>query len=140
MYSIVAHEESRVMRDRGQIQMQKHWMPSTRIGECYRGRAMPNLVGRVLSIVHVCQQAVTLALMAPVWKSKPWYPTLLVMTVKFPILLPHNEDLILPTHPEGVPEVVPQLAAWLISGSSTKIKKFRKRAQSCSMYHETKSP
>ena len=93
-----------------------------------RGYANPpwNLVGRVLNKVQQDQE--TLVLVAPVWKSQPWYPKLLEMMVDFPILLPPREDLILPTHPECVPEVMPQLAAWHISGSSTKTKKFRRRA------------
>ena len=42
-----------------------------------RGYANPpwSLVGRVLNRVQ--QQKVTLVLIAPVWKSQPWYPTLL---------------------------------------------------------------
>ena len=88
-----------------------------------RGYANPpwNLVGRVLNGI---QEEVTLVLVAPVWKSQPWYPILLEMLVDFPILLPHTEDLVIPTHPEGVPEVLPQLAAWLISGNTSKTKKF----------------
>ena len=97
-----------------------------------RGYANPpwNLVGRVLN--RVCQQKVTLVLIAPVWKSQPWYPTLLEMLIDFPILLPHKGDLILPTNPGCVLEVVPQLAAWLISGNVTKIKRFQRKAWSCS--------
>ena len=44
----------------------------------------------------------------------------------FPILLPHTEDLIIPTHPEGVPAVLSQLATWLISGNTSKAKKILK--------------
>ena len=72
--------------------------------------------------------AVTLVLVAPVWKNQPWYPILLEMLVDFPILLPHTEELIIPIHPEGVPAVLPQLAVWLISGNATKTKKILKRA------------
>ena len=56
------------------------------------------------------------------------YPILLEMLVDFPILLPHTEDLIIPTHPEDVPAVLPQVAAWLISGNASKAKKILKRA------------
>ena len=104
-----------------------------------RGYANPpwNLVGKVLNRVR--QQQVTLVLVAPVWKSQPWYPILLDMLVDFPILIPHKEDLIIPTHPEGVPAVLPQLAAWLISGNASKAKRFLRRAQSCCLHHENKS-
>ena len=67
---------------------------------------------------------ITLVLVAPVWKSQPWYLILLEMLVHFPILLPHTENLIIPTHPEGVPAVLPQLVAWLILGNVSKTKKF----------------
>jgi len=91
-----------------------------------------NLVGRVLNRVY--QQQVTLALIAPVWKSQPWYPTLLGMAVDFPILLPNKQDLIIPTHLGCAPEVRPQLAAWLISGIGTRTRKFQRRVQSCSSH------
>lgn len=97
-----------------------------------KGYANPpwNLVGRVLNRVR--QQEITLVLVAPVWKNQPWYPALLEMIVDFPIRLPQGKDLIIPTHPECVPEIIPQLAAWHISGDATKTKKFLKRAQNCS--------
>ena len=116
-------------------------MPSTRIGATYRGGGYANppwnLVGRVLNRAQL--QQVTLVLVAPVHKSQPWYPILLEVLVDFPILLPYMEDLIIPTHPEGVPAVLPQLAAWLISGNVSKTKKFRRRAQSCCLHHGDRS-
>ena len=104
-----------------------------------RGYANPpwNLVGKVLNRIR--QQQVTLVLVAPVWKSQPWYPILLEMLVDFPILLPHMEDLIIPTHLEGVPAVLPHLVEWLISGNVSKTKKFQKRAQSCCSHHGDRS-
>ena len=104
-----------------------------------RGYANPpwNLVGRVLNRIQ--QQQVTLVLVAPVLKSQPWYPILLEMLVDFPILLPHMEDLIIPTHPEGVPGVLPQLAAWLISGNVSITKIFQRKALSCCLHHGDRS-
>jgi hypothetical protein len=61
------------------------------------------------------------------------FPILLKSLVDFPILLPQRRDLIIPTHPESVPEMMSQLAAWRISGNDTKTRKFHKRAQSCSL-------
>ena len=104
-----------------------------------RGYANPpwNLVGRVLNTVRQLQ--VTLVLVAPVWKSQPWYPILLEMLVDFPTLLPHKEDLIIPSHPMSTPAVLPPLAAWLISGDVTKTKTFQKRAKICSLHHGGRS-
>ena len=98
-----------------------------------RGYASPpwNLVGRVLNRMR--QQKITHILVAPVWKSQPWYPALLEMMVDFPILLPQRRDLIILTHQECVPEIIPQLAAWLISGDATRTKRFQRRARSCTL-------
>ena len=87
---------------------------------------------------RVLQQQITLVLVAPVWKSQPQYPILLDMLVDFPVLLPHKKDLIIPTHPESVPAMVPQLAEWLISGNVSRTRNFcrRHRAAACIMETE----
>ena len=82
-------------------------------------------MGRVLN--RLCQQKITLVLVAPVRKRQLWYPMLLEYLVDFPILLPQRADLIIPTHPESVPEMMPRLAAWHISRDATRIRKFCKR-------------
>ena len=56
-----------------------------------------------------------------------------------PLLLPHKEDLIIPTHPKGMPAVLHQLAAWHISGNASKAKAFLKKAQSCIFHHRDRS-
>jgi hypothetical protein len=84
------------------------------------GEYSPELVNR----------GVTLVLIASVWENQPWYPALLEI---LPLLLPQEEDLIIPTHPESLPEVLPQLAAWHISGNATRIRQFQKRARSRSL-------
>ena len=96
-----------------------------------KGYANPpwNLVGRVLNRVQ--QQEITQVLIAPVWKSQPWYPTLLELLVDFPLCLPQRRDLIMPTHPQCMPVMTPQLAAWHISGDATKTKQLQSRARSC---------
>ena len=90
-----------------------------------RGYANPpwNLLGRVLNRIQ--QQKVILVLIAPVWKSQPWYPTLLELLMDFLWLLPLRKDLMVPTHAECMPGIVPQLAAWLISGDVTRTRKFQ---------------
>ena len=52
-----------------------------------RGYANPpwNLVGRTSSQIQT--QQVDVVLIAPVWKSQPWYPTLLLMLIDFPRLI-----------------------------------------------------
>ena len=70
------------------------------------GRAMPtHHRGRTLS--HVRTQRATLVLVAAVWKTQAWHPTLLGMLMDFLIMLHHQDGLIQP------------LAAWPISGNNT---------------------
>ena len=56
-----------------------------------------SLVGRVPAQVQ--QQRADLVLIAPVWKSQPWYPALLEMCTEPPKLLPALDNLIQPTYP-----------------------------------------
>ena len=77
-----------------------------------------NLIGGVLAQTRL-QQA-ELVLVAPVWKAQGWYPVLLEMLVEVPLLIPPRRDLITTTHEDSLPEVVPQLAVWAISGSATR--------------------
>ena len=97
-----------------------------------KGYANPpwNLVGHVLSRVRQLQ--VTIVLIAPVWTNQPWHPVLLGMLIDSPVLLPQRSNTIHSTHPGCVPELMPQLAVWHISGDVTRTKKFRRTAQSCS--------
>ena len=108
----------------GPAQKQTFWMPQLEL-EQPTGKVLcqPPLEPSMQSAEQSRRQQFTLVLVAPVWKSQLWYPILLEMLEDFPILLPHMEDLIIPTHPEGVPAVLPQLAAWLISGNASKAKK-----------------
>ena len=102
-----------------------------------RGYANPprNLVGRA----EFSNKKITLVLIAPVWKSQPWYPTLQGLLMDFSRLLPLRRDLIILTHAEYMPGMAPQLAAWLISGDATRTRKFQRRAQSCSWLPEGKN-
>ena len=92
-----------------------------------------NLVSKVIS--QVGHQEAQLVLVAPVWKSEVWYPTLLEMFIQEPLLLPSRPGLIQPTHRVYMPDITPQLAAWVISGVDSKAKRFRKKLQSSSLHH-----
>ena len=77
------------------------------------------------------QEQVDCILIVPVWRSWPWYPTLLSMLIERPLLLPHGRRILkLP----GTDKIHPfccqkkfQLAAWNISGKACKTKAFRKK-------------
>ena len=97
-----------------------------------------NLIGRVLAQTH--PQQAELVLVAPVWKAQGWYPVLLEMLVEVPLLIPPRRDLITATHEDSLPEVVPQLAVWAISGSATRSARFLRELRNCSWRHGDRSP
>ena len=101
----------------------------------FRGYANPpwNLIGRTLAQVR--NQEAHLVLVAPVWKSQTWYPMLLEMAVKQPLLLPNSPNLIRPTHRINRPDIVPRLAAWAISGTDSQARAFQRRLQNSSSPH-----
>ena len=98
-----------------------------------KGYANPpwSLIGRVLSKVQMDKAHIVLV--APVWKTQPWYPLLLQMLVAIPRLINHNQQML----NRGPEDIVPQLAVWHISGSDTETKSFwRKLLPSCSSHGE----
>ena len=70
-----------------------------------KGYANPpwNLVGRTLSQVQA--QRASIVMVAPVWKTQTWYPTLLGMLTDFPVRLHHQNWLIQLVTPIAAPEV-----------------------------------
>ena len=101
----------------------------------FQGYANPpwNLIGRVLS--HVRNQKAQVTLVAPIWRSQIWYPTLLEMAIQIPLHLPNTPSLIMPTHRVNEPDIIPPLAAWVISGIDSEVKTFRRRLQNSSLPH-----
>ena len=77
-----------------------------------------SLVGRALAKIQ--GEAVTFAcLIAPAWPAQTWYPQLLNMLVRNPIMLPPEEDLLLSPELSPHPLVVEgqmMLATWPVSG------------------------
>ena len=97
-----------------------------------KGYAFPPfcLLGRCLGQV-LRQQVPQLVLVAPVWKTQPWYPLLLDLLIDPPVLLPQIPNLLTR---EGVthPLTHLQLGGWLISGSSMKREAFLSKLEICS--------
>ena len=86
------------------------------------------LIGRVLSQAR--SQNARLVLLAPVWKSQPWYPVLLGMLVDYLRLLPRDSQVMINPDPSTL---TPQLAVWRISGIDTEAISFRRKLwSSCS--------
>ena len=79
----------------------------------------------------VMQEQGDCILIAPVWRSRLWYPALLSMLIERPLLLPQVQRILkLP----GIDKIYPlhcqkkfQLAAWKISGKACKTKAFWKK-------------
>lgn len=92
-----------------------------------------NLIGRVLAQCR--RQQAELVLIAPTWKGQPWYPTLLEMVTRTPLLIQPAEDLIQPTDPINCPDVIPQLAVWNISGRDTEAANYRTKLQRSLWHH-----
>ena len=97
-----------------------------------RGYANPpwNLISRVLTTAR--NQRARVTLIAPSWTAQAWYPVLLEMLVQEPLLLPLIPTLIIPTHRVNKPDIVPQLAVWVISGIDSEAKTFQRRLHNSS--------
>jgi hypothetical protein len=87
--------------------------------EKINGYAFPPfcLVGRCLLKIRTDQA--DLIIIAPVWPNQTWYPMLVEMSIRHPVLLPVMDDLLL--DPMGNPHPLLQsnslqLAAWRVSG------------------------
>ena len=91
-----------------------------------------SLLPRVLAEVRT--QRASLILIAPVWKTQPWYPVLLLLLSDLPRRIQPHPSVIVQMHPTPLPvqgEQV-QLAAWPISGVHVKQKAFQNKLQNSS--------
>ena len=84
------------------------------------------LIHRILQKIYMeqCQ----IILIAPVFKGASWYSTLLNMSIAHPILLPPSQECL--RDQEGNPHLFQhRIAAWRLSGNSSKGKEFLLRLQ-----------
>ena len=93
-----------------------------------KGYAFPpfNLIPRTL--MKVINDNANLVLVAPVWQTQHWWPLLLQLTVKQPVLLPVSPALLEdPSNPRAIHPMHPrlQLAVWTISNNSAQQQPFR---------------
>ena len=96
-----------------------------------------NLIRQTLK--KVMKHGIDMLLIAPLWVAQPWYPQLLAMAVKNPILRPQQLNLL--TNPGGMTHPLLQnmtlkLTAWLISGNSYKVQAFQSRLPILSLTQE----
>ena len=117
----------------GQILVQQQRMHSYRTG-LFPGLCKPSLEldGRTLS--KVLADKTRIVLVAPVWKTQPWYPQILQLLIAEPLLIIHNQPVVKANCPK---DIIPQLAVWHISGRGTECKNFRMMfPPSCSSHGE----
>ena len=86
------------------------------------------LIGRILAKVQ--REQASLILITPAWQSQNWFPKLLEMSVKHPILLPRLPNLL--TDPKGqthllVANTSLRLVAWVVSGKNCLQKAFQSK-------------
>ena len=96
-----------------------------------------SLIGKVWRKTQ--EEKVTSILITPTWKSQPWYPWLLKMSIKNPTLLPAKKNLLM--NPQGSTHPLIEsgslrLAAWLISSNGWRQREYLKRLQSSSQVPE----
>jgi len=102
-----------------------------------RGYANPLwcLIPRCLS--QMKQQRARLVMVTPLWRTQPWFPTILGVLEDYPRLLNSQEDLImLPTDQDFIMDQgVPELVAWPISGNPSNHEEFLLKLQTSSCPH-----
>jgi len=97
-----------------------------------------SMINRVLKKV-VQDQVLTLILIAPTWQSQVWYPQLIRLSRRNPILLPPEMDLL-----KGVPKrnhpllenKTLTLAAWIVSGRVCSHREYQSGLQILSLHQE----
>ena len=82
-----------------------------------------NMIGRILSQVH--QQSVQEL-------AQALYPTLLQMLVRVPLLIPQSPETIQSVCQDNLPDIIPQLAVWVISGRDAITTSFQSQLQTMS--------
>ena len=73
----------------------------------------------------------TVLLIAPYWKTQPWFPALLELLVDFPILLPEHKNLLRDPNNQPHPQKTLRLAAWKVSRNNTLQLEFLSKLQNC---------
>ena len=100
-----------------------------------------SMISRVL--LKIKQECVPLLiLIAPVWSTQPWYPEVLNLCVREPVLLPQRQkNLKSPkniVHPLMLENSL-TLAAWLVSGKPSCVKEFQKTLLTLSQIPDEKA-
>ena len=94
------------------------------------------LIGRVLCQLHSQE----LILVTSVQKAQAWYPMLLQMLVRIPLLIPQLPDTVQSVCLNNLLDIIPQFAMWVISSNNGKAATFLNQLQILSFNHRGTNP
>ena len=94
-----------------------------------------NLIGKAISQVQ--PQQARIVLVAPVWRTQPWYPILLSTLIDYPRIITPAVEI---TTSQPPPSMFPQLAVWHISGRDTETNSFLRKLQTSYSTHGGQKP
>ena len=100
-----------------------------------------SVVGRVLKKVR--EERTTIIMVAPMWNTQSWYPTLVRMLIDFPLVFPASRaNLYLPHRPSETHPLKGKLhlMAVKLSGRCSEISDFRRKLKTWSMPHGETTP
>ena len=109
-------------------------MPLLWIGTPFQGNCLP-----ILSMESDRQSPISCTLSrssgaAPVWKAQACYPMLLQMMVRVPTLISQLPDKIQSVCLNNLPDIIPQLAVWVISANNVRVATFLRQLQTLSSH------
>ena len=97
-----------------------------------------SLIHRVLRKVEL-EKVPSLVLIAPTWQSQTWYPELIRLSMKNPLILPQHSNLLRNTQGEThnlLQNQTIRLIAWIITDNIWLRKEFQKGLQTLSFHQE----
>ena len=94
----------------------------------FRGYANPPWCLLLPTLAKIQRERARVVLVAPMWKTQPWYPLLLQLLRGTPLLIPIQENVVISPTQEGfiMPSGVPQLAVWPLSSIKADQEGFQK--------------
>ena len=99
-----------------------------------------SLIGRILK--KVIEEQADLLLVAPIWQTQPWFPTMLHLLADNPHRLPHAQDILrLPHNPERLHPLTKMiLGVFPLSRKPWKTKDFQKQLPKSSLTPGERQP
>ena len=86
-------------------------------------------------LAKIRKDQATIVMITPTWHTQAWYPVLLEMSCRQPVLLPPLKDILLSPGQQPHPLALQgslQLAAWMVSGKTSLQKEFQSKLLSYS--------